>query len=246
LWRYTHLLQSAVKHVDGFLVGSRFSAQKHRQFGLDAPIVYLPPFVAEQERHPAAAEGSLEALFKPYFLFVGRLVRNKGLQTLVPVFRRATQAHLLVAGTGRYEPELRRIAEGSTNIHFLGQVQTELLPNLYRNAIAVIVPSIALEVGPLVVLESFQQQTPVLVRNLGGIPEYVQESGGGLVYDTDEEVLAAMERLLADPTYRMELGMRGYRTYREKWTPEAHLKRYLALIDEIAAASAGKRSCCST
>jgi glycosyltransferase involved in cell wall biosynthesis len=235
LWRYTRLLRTAVKHVDGFIMGSRFSMQKHRELGLDVPMVHLPHFVAEDEQPPAAGRASIAAPFEPYFLFVGRLVKNKGLQTLIPLFRNRWQAHLLVAGSGRYEPQLRRMAEGCANIHFLGQVGREQLPSLYRNAVALLVPSIAYEVGPLVIIEAFQQRTPVIVRNLGGMPEYAQESSGGLIYDTEEELVAAMERLLEDPSYRRELGFRGYRAYLEKWTPEAHVKQYLALIDGIAA-----------
>jgi glycosyltransferase involved in cell wall biosynthesis len=40
----------------------------------------------------------------PFFLFVGRLEKLKGLQTLIPVFRRYLKAQLLIAGTGSYEP----------------------------------------------------------------------------------------------------------------------------------------------
>jgi glycosyltransferase involved in cell wall biosynthesis len=37
---------------------------------------------------------------EPYFLFVGRLEKIKGLQTLIPVFRDYNKARLLIAGTG--------------------------------------------------------------------------------------------------------------------------------------------------
>jgi glycosyltransferase involved in cell wall biosynthesis len=42
------------------------------------------------------------------------------------------------------------------------------------------VPSLSFEVFALVILEAFMQQTPVLVRNIGGMPEIIQESSGGL------------------------------------------------------------------
>jgi hypothetical protein len=44
-----------------------------------------------------------------------------------------------------------------------------------------------------------------------------------------------MDRLLTDPSHRRELGLRGYRAFQENWTAEAHLERYFALIEEIAA-----------
>jgi glycosyltransferase involved in cell wall biosynthesis len=73
------------------------------------------------------------------------------------------------------------------------------------------------------------------VRNLGGMPETIQESGGGVIYDTEQELIEAMDRLLQDPLYRQKLGLNGYNAYRKKWTPEAHLKRYFELIEETAA-----------
>jgi glycosyltransferase involved in cell wall biosynthesis len=45
---------------------------------------------------------------------------------------------------------------------------------------------------PLVIIEAFRQRTPVIVRNLGGMLEIVAESGGGFVYETDEELVAAL------------------------------------------------------
>jgi len=205
-------------------------------------MVHIPAFLSGDE--PPLAKEPSEVPQEPYFLFVGRLVKIKGLQTLIPIFRRYSKARLLVAGTGRYERRLRRQAKGSVNITFLGQQSARQLRRLYRHALGLIVPSIAYEVAPLVTLEAFRQRTPVIVRNLGGLPEYIEESGGGFVYDTEEELIAAMDRLLADPSYRNELGMRGYRTYRQKWTAEAYLECYFALIQDIAATSPGSRRFC--
>jgi glycosyltransferase involved in cell wall biosynthesis len=44
-WRYSGLLRSAVKHVDAFLAFSRFGRDRHKELGLDVPIVHLPGFV---------------------------------------------------------------------------------------------------------------------------------------------------------------------------------------------------------
>jgi len=98
--------------------------------------------------------------------------------------------------------------------------------------VALIVPSICFEVFAQVIIEAFRQQTPAIVRNIGGMPEIVVESGGGFVYETEEELVAAMDQLLVDPSRRRELGWRGYEAYLQKWTPEAHLGDYFALIRE--------------
>jgi glycosyltransferase involved in cell wall biosynthesis len=234
-WRYLGLLEAAVKHVDAFIAPSRFSKDKHHQMGLDVPIVHLPNFVLDAASSPASDSATGETPEEPYFLFVGRLEKLKGLQTLLPVFHHYQKAQLLIAGTGSYEPRLRQLANGSGNIRFLGHLSARQLQALYRQAVAVIVPSICFEIFPLVIIEAFRQQTPAIVRNLGGMPEIVRESGGGFVCDAEEELVAAMDQLLADPARRDELGRRGYEAYQRNWTAEAHLKRYFALIREIAA-----------
>ncbi len=242
-WRYSGLLESAVKHVDVFISPSRFSKDKHQQMGLDVPIVYLPNFIpATEATSPASGCAIGETPEEPYFLFVGRLEKLKGLQTLISIFRRYRKAQLLIAGTGSYEPRLRQLAEGSVNIQFLNHVAGRQLQALYKQAVAVIVPSVCIEIFPLVIIEAFRQQTPVIVRNLGGLPEIIEESGGGFVYDTEEELAATMDQLLADPSYRRELGLRGYQAQQQRWTAEAHLERYFALIQEIATASTNRSS----
>jgi glycosyltransferase involved in cell wall biosynthesis len=236
-WRYLGLLNAAAKHVDSFIAPSRFSKEKHRQMGFNFSTVHLPPFVP-----PGADDSESSAPLidseapKPYFLFVGRLEKLKGLQMLIPIFRGYGKAQLRIAGTGSYEPQLRQLAGGSENIRFLGYVAEHPLQRLYRQAVAVIVPSICFETFGQVIIEAFSQKTPAVVRNLGAMPEIIEDSGGGLIYDTDAELIAAMDLLLTDIAQRRALGLSGYQAYLRNWTTEAHMQRYFALIQEITAA----------
>jgi len=243
VWRYTGLLERALRHVDVFISSSRFTIEAHHQRGLPLRAVHLPHFAPPPgDENPPPGDLPEE----PYFLYVGRLEKYKGLQTLIPIFRRHETARLLVAGTGTYEQPLRRLAEGVSNIRFLGHVDAARLHTLYRHAVAVIVPTLAYEIFGMVVIEAFSHRTPAIVRNIGGMPELIEESGGGFVYTTDAELIATMDRLLADPSLRQTLGLRGYEAYLKTWTPDVHLKSYLALIGEIAAARKGSPGIAAT
>ena len=66
----------------------------------------------------------------------------------------------------------------------------------------------------------------------------VAQARGGFIYNTEEELVAAMDRLLSDPSYRQELGRQGYEAYLRNWTAEAHLKQYFELIHKIATGTA--------
>jgi len=207
LWRYFGLFNDALTHVNTFISPSRSCKKIHHRMGLDVPIAYLPNFVISTNSDLTEFEQpKSDVPDDPYFLFVGRLEKLKGLQTLIPIFRRYLKAKLLIAGTGSYEPLLRQLAEGCHNIRFLGHLSEKELHTIYREAIALLVPSLCIEIFALVVLEAFREKTPVVVRNLGGIPELIKESGGGFIYDTDDELLAAMDRIMADPSIPERFG----------------------------------------
>lgn len=230
LWRYTGKLDAAARHVDAFLAASNFCLEAHRRRGLRANIKLLPHFVPPAEPNvPAFVHPG-----PPYFLFVGRLETIKGLHTLLPHFQRETGAELWVAGAGSQETGLRRLAAGNPRIRFLGHVTEPRLSELYRNAMALVVPSLCHEMFPLVILEAFRQRTPVIARQLGGMRETVESSQGGITYVGANELSSAMKLLLEQPAVRDRMGQRGLSAFLQQWTPEAHLDRYFSLIDEIA------------
>jgi glycosyltransferase involved in cell wall biosynthesis len=199
----------------------------HRRFGINIPMVHLPSFV------PEAQAGKRDGASDPYFLYAGRLERTKAPHTLIEPFRRWGKARLVIAGAGRDEPRLRRLAAGSDRIELRGNVPDADLRRLYRDAVALVVPSLTFEIAPLVILEAFREGTPVIARNLGALPEAISDSGGGLVYDDDASLMAALDRLLGDARFRDELGRRAQEGYRALWSPERHVRRYLDIIGEM-------------
>ena len=237
LWRYTGMLRRALRHVDAFISPSEFTRRRHHEGGLDIPIVSIPNCAGREAEEPVPP-GALDGLRLPscpFFLFVGRLEKLKGLQTVIPLFQKGGEADLVVAGDGDYAGELRRLAAGCERIHFLGRLTPAQLRGVYARATAVVVPSITFETFGQVIIEAYAARTPVIVRDLGPMPEIVAESGGGLVFRDEAGLRDAMDQLRADPALRAELGEAGYRAYRSRWTEEAHLERYLGLIGDIQA-----------
>jgi len=231
-WRYTRLLEKCTASVDAFISPSRFTRGMHHERGFARPIEHVPYFVPLAEVARPADEAPPHP--RPYFLFVGRLEKIKGVQDLLPVFRNYPHADLLIAGTGNYEAELKGLAAGMPNIVFLGSLPQSRLCALYQHAIGLLVPSRCYEVFGIIILEAYMQRTPVIAHALGGLQEVVDDSQGGFLYRTADEMLAAMERLRTDPALRREMGERGYRKYIELWTEEAHLNFYFRVIEETA------------
>jgi glycosyltransferase involved in cell wall biosynthesis len=235
LWRYTGLLEREIRHVDAFISPSAFSAAKHREFGfpreLEVVPYFLPDLDSDSEREEAGPDEPGE---RPYFLFVGRLEKIKGLQDVIPHFGDGAPADLVVVGTGEYEAELRAQAAARPRVRFLGPRSPEQLRALYRRALGVVVPSVCYETFGIILLEAFREGTPVVARALGPLPEIVRESGGGIVFETGEQLGAALRRLAEDAPLRRKLGLAGREALEERWTESAVLPRYFKLIRRVA------------
>ena len=243
-WRHLGFLKRMEKNVDVFIAPSRFCRQKHHQMGFTAPIVHLHNLVPLPDKSVSSpVQDNTRKTGRPYFLFVGRLEKIKGLQTIIPFFRRYSKAELWIVGKGKYERRLKRLAGGDNNIRFLGYRQGQALHSLYEGAVAVIVPSLCLEIASSVIPEAFMHRTPVIARRLAGMQEIVEESGGGFLFDTEEEFMGAVSSLVEDPSCRNQRGEDGYQAYLRDWTEEVHLKRYFALIEDVADKTEKGKTC---
>jgi glycosyltransferase involved in cell wall biosynthesis len=234
LWRKLKFFRRMLSQIDCFLSPSRFTLRKHLEAGLDLPFRHLPYFLPGVKNKPQIEKNNVQS--RPYFLFVGRLEEIKGAQNLIRVFKKLPEFDLLIAGDGAYKERLAELAQDFPNIKFLGRLGQESLDEFYRSARAVVVPSICYETFGIIIIEAFARKTPVIVSNLGALPEVVEDSSGGLVYQTDEELINAVRLLAGNENLRRKLGERGYEAFIKYWNEEAHLTKYLDLIEELQTA----------
>ncbi|MDH5197516.1 MAG: glycosyltransferase family 4 protein [Gemmatimonadota bacterium] len=240
LWRYTGALHRQLQHVDAFIAKSEFSRSKHREFGFPRDMEVIPYFLPDiggNERAPAPAPHP-----RPYFLFVGRLERIKGLDDVIPLFRAYEGADLLIAGTGEHEAALRRQAQGLPRVHFLGRVAQDRLADYYRHAVALIVPSRCFETFGIILIEAFRHGTPVLARRIGPFPEIVTRADGGMLFDTAKDLLGCMRLLQEEPAVRHRHATSGRRAFPELWSESAVVPEYLSLVARLAETKQGSRT----
>lgn len=228
-WRYGGLMGRMLAHLDLLMAPSHFCAAKHAEYGITRPIEILPYFVPLVETATAAKPPHP----RPYFLFVGRLEEYKGLHDVIPLFEGDGEFDLLVVGGGTSKSRLQAQAKSMPRVRFADWVNPDALGPYYENAIAVIVPTITYETFGLVQVEAFAHGTPTIVSEFGALPEINREAGGGLTYGSLAELGRHIDRLAHDPRLRQPLGDKGRQSYLEKWTPQAHLARYEALINGI-------------
>jgi len=196
-------------------------------------MIRLPLFHAEPGNTPQAGHSADND--RPYFLFVGRLEKIKGAQTLIPVFRQLLDVDLVIAGTGTFERQLKRMADGSPNIRFIGRANAQQLHRLYQNAVATIVPSLCYETFGIIVAESFAARTPVIVRNGSSLREFVEEYGGGFTFDTKDQLRSAIDKLRNDGELRDRLGLQGRAAYDAEFSETSFLAHYLTAVGQLLA-----------
>jgi glycosyltransferase involved in cell wall biosynthesis len=235
LWRYTGRLERRLPGIDLFLARSEFSRRKHREFGFTQPMEVLPFFLPDS--YPTqSSHGSTERPHaRPYFLSVGRLVRMKGFDTVIPAFQSYPDADWLLAGDGDEMPHLRELAAAVPNVKLLGPVENRDLSRYYEHAIAAIVPSTGYETLGIVLIEAFRNRTPVIARRIGPFPEIVEKAGGGVLYATNEQLLEAMASMQRDSGLRGQMGMSGYAASHQEWSEPSVIHRLLTLIDGVRA-----------
>jgi glycosyltransferase involved in cell wall biosynthesis len=236
LWRYTGKLRRRLSGVDLFIARSEFSRNKHHEFGFPKPMEVLPYFLAGAMPERSEPPDGRRPHDRPYFLSVGRLTRIKGLDAVIPAFARYPDADLLIIGDGEERAALQGLARDVPNVKLLGRVANENLRPYYQHAIAAIMPSLGYETFGIVVIEAFRYRTPVIARRIGPLPEIVDAAQGGLLFATEDELVAALARMQRDRAYRETVADSGYRACRDLWSEDVVIGRFLDLVSEARAA----------
>jgi glycosyltransferase involved in cell wall biosynthesis len=120
--------------------------------------------------------------------YFGRLHPTKGVDIIIDALRRVPDATLWLEiygirqpGCEAYAAKLERAAAKDPRIALLSSLPPDAVGDAMRNCDLVVMPSRSLEVAPLVVLEAFAAETPVLAARLGGIAELVSDHVDGLL-----------------------------------------------------------------
>lgn len=207
---YERVVRPATKRASAVLTVSEFS----KSAILDWAHV---PESKVQVVSPGMAEGfspEVEPLSLPYsyFLYIGNRKSHKNVPRLLEAFGRASLGkEVRLVFSGEKDPETARLVSSlnlDKRVVFFGPVADEVLPKLYRGAVALILPSL-LEGFGLPSLEAMACGTPVIVANASSIPEVVGDAG--IVFDPhDVEALAeAIQRVLYDDELRRTMSARG-------------------------------------
>jgi len=161
------------RQVNRYIALTRFAREIFIAGGLPAQSVAIKPNVI----HPDPGAGSGDGRFA---LFIGRLAREKGIDTLVKAWAQVGhRMPLTIVGDGPLAAEVRRAVAGNPAVTWVGQQPPAVVEELLGRATCLIVPSIWYETFGLVVAEAFARGTPVVASRLGALSELVEDGRTG-------------------------------------------------------------------
>ena len=207
--------------------------------------VDLQAFAPREE--PAAVRSRLGVPEGHLFvLALGRLVEKKGFADLVDAAAQLSGVHVVIAGGGDLEVELRARARAQgTAVSFPGALGREAVAAALCAADVVVVPSVRDRAGnvdglPNVLLEALAAGRAVVATRVAGIPDVIRDGENGLlVPERDPAALAAaVDRLRREPETRRLLGAAARRTAEETLTWGAAVSAFCKAYVEAAALDA--------
>ena len=159
-------------------------------------------------------------------LYVGRISREKDLDVLAAAYRQVRdQGHpvqLFIVGDGPYSEALARALPDAV---FLGYLEGEPLATAYASADIFVFPSTTDTFGN-VVIEAQASGLPVIVSDLGGPKELVEDGVNGLVTKAHdvEDVARAITLLVGDQKRRTRMGEKARQSVVDRSWPDAFRK----------------------
>jgi glycosyltransferase involved in cell wall biosynthesis len=170
-------------------------------------------------------------------LFVGNLVKEKGIDLLLSAFkeckRKVKDLKLLIVGEGYMKDYLKRMLKTLdlvNDVKLTGRLSHDDLRVIYNKATITVLPS-KREALPIVLLESMACGTPVIATINEGSMEIVSHGYDGLLVKQDDitALSEAICRLISDSSLREEMGKRG----REKVVSNFSIMKFGRQLNEL-------------
>jgi glycosyltransferase involved in cell wall biosynthesis len=227
----TRLNRLLNRRVHAFVAASSFSAGRvERLLALRPGSVRTIPYGIPD---PGPAPGTANR--DPVVGAVGRLVREKGFDTLVRALAELPGVRARVAGDGPDRLELERLANElgvADRIELTGWAEDT---RAFLATIDVLAAPSRFEAFGIAIAEAMLAERPVVAARVGGIPEVVVEGETALLVPPDDPpaLASALRTLLDDPDLRRRMAERGRARVLERFRPAVAANAFEALYDEL-------------
>ncbi|OLC43994.1 MAG: hypothetical protein AUI89_05445 [Gemmatimonadetes bacterium 13_1_40CM_3_65_8] len=176
------------------------------------------------------------------FAVIGRIVSIKGQDLFLQAARRllmsGAPAEFHVVGSGAcFEPDFERALRSEfgnlPGINFVGHVDN--IADIYRRVSCVVIPSREEAFG-LVAIEAMSYGIPIIVSDVGELPEIVDHGTSGLIFNSDnlEDLVATMTRIMHDSVLARDLSVRALQRVSVHYSGDVSLQRIGLLLRDLS------------
>lgn len=170
-----------------------------------------------------------------YFLYFGRLDREKGLITLLQAFNQLSDYRLIIAGRGPFERYIDEYNQYG-NISFVGFKQGEELKELIKNSEFVIIPSECYENLPMSVVEALSLSKPIIVSGLGGLKELINNSKAGYEFNPKsvKDLVDVIKKAKSTTENEyFQLAEKGFQFAQREFDQENYYNKLLKIYEQL-------------
>jgi 1,4-alpha-glucan branching enzyme len=187
-------------------------------FTIEAPIAVIPNGV-ELDRLDQCSPYTVQQPSTPYFFSIGRMVHEKGFDTIIRVASRLKNEgyniSFVIAGKGPMLEHYRQMVihdHLSDIVSFVGYISDKERNEYLKNCLAVVFPSLYEPFG-IVALEAMAFRKGVVASNTGGLKSIVKHEQTGLLFEPNQEqsLYTQLVSLIEDPQKSEQLGKLGFK-----------------------------------
>ena len=151
-------------------------------------------------------------------LFVGRLICESGIGTLLEALDLYPGARIDVVGAGPEEARLR----AHPRIRLLGRVASSEVQERMRSAAYLVMPSLSYEAMPRALVEAFASSLPVIASRLGALAELVEPGRNGLLFEpgSARDLARRLAWAEAFPEKMRQMGECARADYQARFVPD--------------------------
>jgi glycosyltransferase involved in cell wall biosynthesis len=217
--------------VDAYIALTGFARDKMQSSGIPLHKIHVKPnFLAH--------DPGVRTEVRDYAIFSGRLVPEKGVQTLVAAWKGLkANLPLRIVGDGPERRSLETICkrEHIDNVHFYGlKPRTEAMEQV-RSARFVVFPSGSYENFPMAIVEAYAMAVPVIATSIGSTAEIVRDGVTGLTFKPGSaaELQSRVEWATEHPDLLQEMGRRARAEFEMKYSATRNYEMLIRIYQSV-------------
>ncbi len=214
------------KAVSRYVVATDFARRKFLEAGFVAEQIAVKPNFVALSPQPGSGAGD-------YFVFVGRLAEEKGIDVLLDAWSKFP-GKLKILGDGPLAGKVAEFASSNESIEWLGQQPGDVVQKVVGDASALVVPSTWYEGLPKTIIEAFSVGTPIIASDLGAMSEVIESEKTGILFDPGNsgKLVEALQWMVESPQRMKSMRGKVRDVFEQRYTADRNYKLLLDIYRE--------------